>query len=174
MLSSVIAELKNSREVQKHKALFVYSVSAAVPNNTDRTVTLQIEKDGDFQCEKITGHIIAPASELGVRQASAPTDYPLVGTTVGWAEHGLSVKITDTSDRPLTSGFIPMELLLTPGYREQFYVPMPFKYLFPAASRVKLEFKNRDTQTDGGGPLYHYVSIALIGYKYAVSANQLG
>jgi hypothetical protein len=167
-LSTVITELRHQREVQKNKDLFCYTLALAIPNNSDRTATLNIENDADFICERVTGHIIAPANEFGVRVVDAETDYPLVGTVVGYAEHGLSVKITDTSDRPMTSGFIPLELILTPGYREQFNTPLPWKKLFPAKSRIKFEFKNRDTKTYGDPPtvLYHYVSLMFQGFKY--------
>lgn len=173
-LSTVLAELKHQREVQKNKDLFAYSLAVAIPNNTEQqSVTLNVENDADFVTEQILGHVIGPANEEGVRQLDAETDYPLVGTTLGYAEHGLSMRITDTSDRPMTSGFIPVELLLTPGYREQFYIPLPWKKLFAAKSRIKFEFKNRDTKTGpDGATLYHYVSIVIKGYKYVFAPGE--
>jgi hypothetical protein len=167
MKSNVLAETENLRETQKYKYTFSYGLSVAVPNDSNKTALITIEQDADFKAEKLTGHVIAPANQNGVRQTAGATDYPLVGTTAGYAEHGVSVKITDSgAGRELTSGFVPLELLLTPGYREQFYIPFPWTYFARRNTKLKFEFMNRDTATG----LYHFVSLQLKGYKYTTPA----
>lgn len=164
MQANIVAETKSFRETQKYKYTFVYPLSVAVPNNSNKTGLVTIEQDADFHVLIMTGHVIAPSDVNGVRQLDGETDFPLVGTTTGWAEHGLSVKITDTgAGRELTSGFVSLELLLTPGYREQFWNPYPVKYFARRNTKLKFEFMNRDTKPG----LYHFVTLALKGDKYS-------
>jgi hypothetical protein len=156
----------------RFKYSFTYSISVAVKNNDSKTVSLQIEQDADFFIQNITGSIIAPADVNGLRLPAQTSDFPLAGAVnaagalIGFADHGLSVKITDTgAGRTLTNGYIPLELILTPGYREQFDKPYEFKYYADRNSKLKFEFMNRDTKANVGVQAYHYVTIALKGYK---------
>ena len=85
------------------------------------------------------------------------------GTTTGFAGRGMTVKITDTgSGRDLTSGFIPLELLLAPGYGRSFQMPYPLKYFALRNSKIRFEFRNRDTESGAR----QQVDIALNGFKF--------
>jgi hypothetical protein len=169
--STVLDQLAQERAVQKFKYSYTYTVNQAVPNGGTFPVTLNIQDDADFEVQKITLSAYGPTDVNGVRSIGAATDFPLAGTTVGFADRGLQVKITDDgSGRQLTNGFVGLELFGAPGYGVQMHMPFPYKTTFKARSQIIFEFNNRDTVAD----LYHFVSIALTGVKYALGSQVVG
>ena len=175
MLRSIENEVRNLREIQKYKFNYTYTASVAVQNNTTSTITLNISHDAHILFEQMTGSVIAPSDINGIRLPTDTTDFPLpgavsaAGALQGFATAGLSMRITDVGPgRVLQNGFVPLETLLTPGYREHYFVPQPFKYFAKQDTKFKFEFTNRDTATNVSYLLYHYVTITLKGYRYEV------
>jgi hypothetical protein len=165
-MSSVFNQVANEQlhnaSVQKYKFNYSYSVSATIEAGTTTPFILAIEQDADFLIEKMTGSCYGPCDASGTPVAGA-TDFPMPGIAIGagFAGRGLSVQITDTgSSRALTSGAIPVETILTPGYGRQMYLPFPMKYFAARNSKIRFDFMNRDTQAR------HKVDIVLNGYKY--------
>lgn len=155
-------EQVNNRNVQKYKFNYTYSVNALVEASGQEPQELIVEQDADFLFEKITGSCYGPCDENGIPQAAA-TDFPMPGIAAGagFAGRGLTLQIIDSGpNRPLTSGFQPVENLLAPGYGTQFYVPYPLKYFAVRNSNIRFEFKNRDTQAR------HKCDISVNGYKF--------
>lgn len=191
MKESLLSELKNLIEVQKYKFPFAYPVSGVVPFADQATLTIDIAADAAFLCEKITMSVIGPCDSLGLRipgqgAGNQITSYPMAGTNpvntdIQYADHGLSFQITDAgSNRQFTSGNVAVELMGTPGYREQFYVALPFRYLARERAQLRFDFVNRDRIPTGSGAVpvapdttfYHYVAISLIGFKYYVPSGE--
>jgi len=155
-------EQVHNRNVQKYKFNFTYSISSIVAASAVTPFTLAIEQDADFLVEKITGSCFGPVTAAGIPVA-ANTDFPQPGIAAGagFAGRGITIAITDTGPgRDLTSGSIPAELLLTPGYGIQMYIPYPIKYFAIRNSKIRFTFTNRDTQAR------HQIDIALNGYKF--------
>lgn len=170
--ASVVKNLQMERETQKYKYNFTYTVSDAIPNSETKPVFLTIEDDADFVPQRLTISSYGPTNEYGVRQVNANTDFPLAGLSVGYADRGLQVKITDSgSGRDLTNGYVNVELFGAPGYGVQMHQPFPYNTTFVARSQIRFEFKNRDNAVSDGGTLYHFVSIAFNGWKYAVGKS---
>jgi len=165
-MSSVFNQVANEQlhnaQVQKYKYNYSYSVSAIIEPSTTSPFILAIEQDADFLIEKMTGACYAPCDTNGIPVAGS-TDFPQPGIAVGagFAGRGLTVQITDTgSSRNLTSGSIPVEAILSPGYGKQMYLPYPLKYFAARNSKIRFDFMNRDSQAR------HKVDIVLNGYKY--------
>jgi len=176
--ASIAIEAQAQIEKGKFRFPFVYNISKAVPMDSTAVATLTMERDALFLWEHLTGSVVAPADVNGIRQnGTLLTDFPLAGTTPAaasnqYADHGLSVKITDISaGRELTGGFVALETLFTPGYLEQFYLPLPWHYSCRESTKIRFELTNRDTGFTNGKALYHYVSFALIGHKIAVEGQ---
>lgn len=162
---SVAQEAAHFRSVQVNKYGFFYALNVPVANNTTLPAILTIEEDADFMVEKITGSAYGPTDVNGIRQTASATVFPLAGTTVGYADRGLTVKVTDTgAGRVLTNGFVPVETILTPGYGVAMFTPFLYKNFIRKNSKLQFDLRNRDT-TAGG--LYHFISIVLHGHKYA-------
>lgn len=157
-------EAANFRRIQQSKYAFIYVLNVPVANNTTLPAFLTIEEDADFMVTAITGSVLGPTDVNGARQVTAATIFPLAGTTVGYADRGVMAKVTDAgSGRVLTSSFVPLETILSPGYGLSLDSQYPFKYLILKNSKIQFDLRNRDT-TAG---YYHFVSIALHGTKYA-------
>lgn len=162
-MDTVQQEAAYFRKVQLNKYGFIYALNVPVANGTTLPAILTIEEDSDFLVEKFTGSAYGPTDVNGIRQTAAATDFPLAGTTVGWADRGVSVKITDSgAGRVLTNGLVPLETLLTPGYGVALFTPFNFKYYIRRNSKIQFDLRNRDSQ----GSNFHFVSIVLHGYKY--------
>lgn len=165
-------EAQDHRDKQAYRYNFTFPQSVAVPNNGQRALQIVVDADADFYAERITGSALGPATSAGVRLPIQPTDFPVVGTTVGFADRGLMVAIKDGGSRiDLTDGFVPLELIFTPGYDVgTFYIPFPFKYYVRRNAKLVFTFLNRDTRVGiapiAGATLFHFVSVALNGYKY--------
>ncbi len=164
-MDPVSIEAANFRRVQLTKYAFIYVLNVPVANNTTLPAFLTIEEDADFLVHSITGSAYGPTDVNGARQAPTATIFPLAGTTVGYADRGVMAKVTDAgAGRVLTSSFVPLETILTPGYGLSLDTPYPFKYLIKKNSKIQFDLRNRDTTAS----YYHFVSIALHGTKYTV------
>lgn len=164
VFKTVRAEQIHHREVQKYKYNFTYTVNALVNPSSTLPVFLTIEQDADFLIERITGSVYGPTDANAI-PAAANTDFPMPGIAAGagFAGRGITLQITDTgAGRTLTNGFVPAELLLTPGYGIQFHLPYPVKYFARRNSKIRFDFRNRDTQANAR----HNIDIALNGTKY--------
>lgn len=169
--ASVVKNLQHEREVQKFKYNFTYTVSDQIPNDSGKPVFIIIQDDADFVPQRITLTAFGPTDQYGVRQVNAATDFPMAGTSTGYADRGLQVKITDSgSNRDLTNGYVNVELFGAPGYGVQMHLPFPYNTTFVARSQIRFDFKNRDSVAG----YYHSVSIAMNGNKFAVGSMNVG
>jgi hypothetical protein len=171
-MEAVNNEAAHFRAIQLSKFQFAYVLNIAVANNSTLPAFLTIQQDADFKIERITGSCLGPTDANGIRSIDASTDFPLAGTAVpsgpglgAYADRGLLARITDTgAGRELTSGFIPLETILTPGYGLSKGPDFPFSYYALRNSNFRFDLRNRDTTDD----LFHFCSIVLTGYKYDV------
>lgn len=169
-MEAVALEAANFRRIQQNKFNFFYALNIAVANNNTIPAFLTIEEDSDFLIKHITGSCYGPTDVNGVRQTNASTIFPLAGTAVpsgaglgAYADRGLSLRMTDTgSGRELTSGFIPVETFLSPGYGVELNCPFPMSYFTNRNSKIRFDIRNRDTTAN----LYHFISIVFHGFKY--------
>lgn len=158
--SSIAQELLHEREVQAMKYDYIYTLSGSVPSAQTLPFNLTIEQGTDFKCLWMTMSAFSFDSDQGEE-----TDFPIPnsGGFLYWAGRGLSVMITDTrSGRQLTSGFVPIELIATPGYGMNFQHPYPLRYLFYRNTKIRFDIRNRETDTDRAN---HSFEIALKGFK---------
>lgn len=156
VFAAVAHELEQKREQQAVKWFYVYSVSGSVVGQATNPFNIIIEQGTDFMCHFMT------ASAFSYDAGNATSfPYPNSAGNTAWAARGLSVQLTDTrSGREHTSGFVPLELLGTPGYGLNFQNPFPFRNLFYRNSKLRLDVRNRDNSNRT-----HYFEFALIGYK---------
>ncbi|HEX3100395.1 MAG TPA: hypothetical protein VHQ01_01310 [Pyrinomonadaceae bacterium] len=174
---SVEIEAQDHRDKQAYRYKFIFPQSVAVPNNGQRAFQIVVDADADFYAERLTGSALGPTDASGVRLLTMPTQFPLVGASgVGYADRGLMVSIKDGGSRiDLTDGFVPLELIFTPGYDiGTFYIPFPFKYYVRRNSKIVFTFINRDKAVDPSQTpqiLYHFVSASLDGNKYLVKTK---
>ena len=161
--SAITNEVAHEREVQARKWNYTYTLSASVVGQQTLPFNITIEQGTDFQALYLTGSVYSYDSQNA-------TDFPVpnsLGSTA-WAGRGLSVDVTDTrSSRKLTSGFVPIELILTPGYGLNFQAPYPFRYFFYANTKIRFDIRNRDN-----ADRTHTIEIALNGYKVVTDPNQ--
>lgn len=175
--SAIRLEAQDHRDKQAYRYNFTFPQVVAVPNNGQRNFQIVIDADADFYAERLTGSALGPTDENGNRLVIQPTNFPYLGTTVGFADRGLMVSIKDGGSRiELTDGFVPLELIFTPGYDVgTFHIPFPFKYYLRRNSKLVFTFLNRDTPVGiapiAGATLFHFVSAALNGSKYLVSTK---
>jgi hypothetical protein len=178
--SSVQIEAQDLRDKQAYKYNFTFPQSVVVPNNGQRAFQIVVDADADFYAERLTGSALGPCDANGLRQVSQPTDFPYLGTTLGFADRGLMVNVKDGGSRiDLTDGYVPLELIFTPGYDVgTFYIPFPFKYFIRRNAKLVFTFINRDTKVAlavaplaAGATMYHFVSASLNGTKYLVATK---
>lgn len=170
MEEAVLHEALNFRRVQESKWSYFYSLNVAVANNTTFPAIINIEEDADFLFTSITGSAYGPTDIDGVRSINASTIFPLAGTAVpsgaglgAYADRGLMVQLSDTGkNRMLTSGMVPVETILTPGYGISKTVEQPFRYYALRNSKITVTITNRDTTAD----LFHFLSLTAYGFKY--------
>ena len=166
VFQSVEQEAKHWRETQEVKYNYTYAVSEVIDEASTEPMYLTIEDDADFLVERVTGSCYGPTDADGIPTV-ALTDFPMPGIAVGagFAGRGLSIRIEDVgAGRMLTNGFVPVELLLTPGYDISFHLPYPIKYFLKKRSSIQIDVRNRDTQVDAR----HQIDIAFNGFKYMV------
>lgn len=189
---AVKIEAQDLRDKQAYKYNFTFPQAIAVPNNGQRAFQITVDADADFYAERLTGSALGPCDTSGIRYAGQqsaadnpnvppqPTNFPYIGTTTGYADRGLMVEIKDGGSRiNLTDGFVPLELLFTPGYDiGTFYIPFPFKYYVRRSAKLVFNFSNRDKAAPAAVAgyntppfLYHFVSVALNGSKFLVKTS---
>lgn len=166
VFSAIAKELEHQRKVQAMKWNYTYVLNDEIDGQVTEPFYITIEQGTDFMAQWLTASAFSYSAEVGEE-----TSFPVPNSAGGveWAGRGLSVKITDMrSGRELTSGFVPFELLGTPGYGMNFQHPYPFRYLFYRNSKVRFDVRNRDNanRTAANG-CAHQFSIALNGYKIA-------
>lgn len=157
---NVAMEIAHDRERQAIKYPYVYHVSGEVTGQQTTPFNLNIEGGTDFKSIFMTGSAFSYEDTSGGGDA---TSFPVPNSLglADWSGRGLSVQITDNgSSRVLTSGYVPWELLFTPGYGLNFQGPMPFRYFFERSSQIKFDVRNRDNANRS-----HSFDIALVGYK---------
>ncbi len=177
-------EAQDHRDKQAYRYNFTFPQSVVVPNNGQRTFQIVVDADADFYAERLTGSALGPCSEQGLRAILQSTDFPYLGTSAGFSDRGLMVNIKDGGSRiDLTDGFVPLELIFTPGYDVgTFYIPFPFKYYIRRTAKLVFTFINRDTRVSTvadpthfpagvGSTMFHFVSAALNGVKYLVATK---
>lgn len=155
---TVAQQLQHEREIQAMKYDFVYTVSGEVTGQQTRPFNLTIEQGTDFKCLWLTASAFSFEGDQG-----DDTDFPIPnsGGFLYWAGRGLSIQVTDTrSGRQLTSGFVPLELIGTPGYGMNFQNPYPLRYLFYRNTKIRFDVRNRDNSDRS-----HQFEIALKGFK---------
>jgi len=175
---AVQIEAQDLRDKQAVKYNFTYPQTVVVPNNGQRSFQIVVDADADFYAERLTGSALGPCDTNGLRLTSQPTNFPYLGTTVGFADRGLMVNIKDGGSRvDLTDGFVPLELIFTPGYDVgTFYIPFPFRYFVRRNAKLVFTFLNRDTKVGiapetVGSQLFHFVGASLNGYKFLVGTK---
>jgi hypothetical protein len=154
--SSIAQEVAHEREVSAMRWPYIYEVDGSIAGQATSPFVLTIEQGTDFKCEELT------VSAFSYNGAVA-TSFPIAnsGAVAWWAGRGLSVKITDTrSGRELTSGYVPLELIGTPGYGMNFQRPYGFRYFFYRNSKLIFDVRNRDLATRT-----HSFAFALKGWK---------
>jgi len=161
VFASLANEVEHEREVQAMRYSYIYGIADTIAVQTTAPFILTIDQGSDFKCLAIT------ASAFNY-DAAVATDFPIpnsLGSTA-WAGRGLSVMMTDTNaGRDLTSGFIPFELIATPGYGLNFQNPYAFRYYFRRNNKIRFDVRNRDGIPPHGLRAAHQFAIALLGYK---------
>jgi len=153
---AIANEVAHEREVQSVRWNYTYVLNDEIVGQQTLPFSILIEQGTDFHCKLLT----ASAFDYDSQNA---TDFPIPNSagSTAWAGRGLSLRIVDTnSSRELTSGFVPFELLGTPGYGMNFQRPYPFRYFFYRNTRIRFDVRNRDNSDRT-----HAFSIALNGYK---------
>lgn len=169
---AIIAELKSLAETQLVKYDFVLSGTLAVPNGGSASLILNVEQDADFLIEEMTMALYGPTDVNGIPiAAGAQTNFPTpaVGGPIQVATRGVTCQLQDTGPGRFLIPFqTPCELIATPGYGSQFYIPWKSRYLALRNSKLQFIFQNRDSalNTTPAVLQYHYVEVALHGKKY--------
>jgi hypothetical protein len=156
VFAAIANEVTHAREVQAMRYTYIYGFADEIIGQQTLPFILTIEQGTDFHCLWLTASCFSYDDQ-------ADSDFPIpnsLGVTA-WAGRGLSVAITDSnSGRELTSGFLPMELIATPGYGLNFQKPYPFKYHFYRNNKIRFDVRNRDNANRT-----HQFAFALLGYK---------
>lgn len=158
VFAALANEVEHDRSVQAMKWNYTYVLNDSIVGQQTLPFNIQIEQGTNFKAYWLTASAFSYDGEDA-------TDFPIpnsLGVTA-WAGRGLSVRIVDTrSSRELTSGYVPLELLGTPGYGLNFQHPYPFRYFFYPNTLIRFDVRNRDNSDRT-----HYFHIALNGYKIA-------
>jgi hypothetical protein len=156
------------RDAQIVKYQFSYPINVVVPNNKQRAGNFTVDQDADFLAQIMTGKLIGVTDVDGKQLPAEPTDFPAVGTLLGWSQSGLQMSIKDGgSGYELTEGFINCETMLTPGYGSEFNSPLVWEFYVRRNSKLVFNFANRDQATPTVAPaLYHFVALGIHGKKY--------
>lgn len=156
VFDAIAKEVEHDRELTAMKYNYTYTLSDSIVGQQTLPFFITIEQGTDFSCKWILGSAYS-------YDTVHDTDFPIpnsLGATA-WAGRGLSLQITDTrSGRNLTSGFVTLETLLTPGYGLNFQQPYPFRYHFYRNTKIRFDIRNRDNANRT-----HYFDIMLNGFK---------
>lgn len=134
--------------------------------------------EADFRIQFLSGACQGPVNAAGLRVNGA-TDFPAPGTTTGYAERGLELRIIHLSHsgRELSQtrqmlnasatvirDFLPVENLLTPGYGYgPFFRMRPFEYFLPRGETLRIDVRNQDNAAGGNN---HRIDIAVLGHIF--------
>jgi len=171
----VAIELETAKKIQRVKYWYTYTITDTIPNGGTRPLFLTVEQDADFHMYEVTTSAHGPVNEDGTPispDTDKVTDFPFPGLpatgATAAAARGLTVRITDTgAGRELTSGEIPVELIGTPGYGQQLYIPFKLKYLALRNTKLRFDVRNRDLAVGASAQdEFHEVSFGLHGYKF--------
>jgi hypothetical protein len=164
----------------------VESREAAVNRSVITRAILEAEEDADVHFTRMTGSVIAPVdsngqwvgTDIGLDGAFLPAGVDsgrmTGGLSMSIANHSTGVTLTSRYQDPqvgatLLNDFIPVELMLTPGYGFTFYKPYPFDYFLPRNQKMLFLFRNRDRQGAAGevqdSDYFHRITICLIGQR---------
>lgn len=181
----IIQEELHFRKVQLNQYSHAYHVTAFCPveataANRDiiTRAILEAEEDADVHFTRISGSCIGPVNQDGQSVGAAVPAFLAAGVTAGRADRGVSVCISNWSTgqnltgryqdpqagATLRNDFVPVELLLSPGYGFTFYRPYPFDYFLPRTQKILFEFRNRDSR-EGFDQFGHRISVCLIGQR---------
>jgi len=156
VFDAIAKEVEHDRELTAMKYNYTYTLSDSIVGQQTLPFFITVEQGTDFSCKWILGSAYS-------YDAAVDTDFPIpnsLGATA-WAGRGLSLQITDTrSGRNLTSGFVTLETLLTPGYGLNFQQPYPFRYHFYRNTKIRFDIRNRDNANRT-----HYFDLMLNGFK---------
>lgn len=156
VFDATVKEVQHERELTAMKYNYTYTLSDSIDGQQTLPFFITIEQGTDFACKWILGSAFSYDTQND-------TDFPIpnsLGATA-WAGRGLSLSITDTrSGRNLTSGFVPLETVLTPGYGLNFQQPYPFRYHFYRNTKIRFDVRNRDNANRT-----HNFEIMLNGFK---------
>lgn len=156
VFDAVSKEVEHDRKLTAMKYNYTYTLSDSIVGQQTLPFFITIEQGTDFSCKWLLGSAFS-------YDAVNDTDFPVpnsLGATA-WAGRGLSLQITDTrSGRNLTSGFVTLETILTPGYGLNFQQPYPFRYHFYRNTKIRFDIRNRDNVNRT-----HNFEIMLNGFK---------
>lgn len=175
------------RKAQLNQYSHAYHVTAFCPCEVDTAnrniitrAILENEEDADIHFTRMSGSVMSPVDINGQRETTAVPTFLAAGVTAGRNDRGQSVRITNLSrgidltarfqdpqaGATLRNDFIPLELLLTPGYGTSFYKPAPFDYFLARNEKLLFEFRNRDILAGVDPETYGArVSMVLIGQR---------
>lgn len=164
-----------------HTTVFCPAGAATTSRNIITRAILEAEEDADVHFTRLSGSCIGPVDSAGQLSAFDVPAFLPPGVTAGRAERGVSMALTNLSTgvsltsryqdpqtgATLRNDFVPIELLLSPGYGFTFYKPYPFDYFLPRNQKLLFEFRNRDNNAagEGGGAFGHRISVCLIGQR---------
>lgn len=157
VFNAVDHQVQHDRDQQVVRWNYTYYVAGTVAAGATLPFNLTIEQGTDFKSNYMSGSAYAYDTATG---SSFPV--PNSSGLTSWAGRGLSVQITDTrSGRTLTSGYVPFELIMTPGYGMNFQHPYPFRYFWYRNTKIQFDIRNRDQ-------ISQEFAIALNGFKELV------
>jgi hypothetical protein len=141
------------------------------------TLLFRIEEDAHFRIDAVTASVYGLVKwdttknfqqQSGAKFVTGLTRYPFPGDTDGFAERGVSVKVSDLSKdtRELMSDYTPMEILFPPGYGVHIAEPYLYGYVLEKRHTLRLDFQNRDFTSTAGQDNFHVVKIAFTGRKF--------
>ena len=145
--------IDRERALQSRRWNYTYVVSGSVVGGQTIAYDMNIEQGTDFKGKVMMGRAYSYTD-------AATTSFPWPGAT-DFAMSGLMVNITDSNaGRSLTSGFVPFECMMSPGYGIGLYQPLQWPYFLYRNSKLRFDIRNTDNSTRT-----HSFSILLNGFK---------
>lgn len=164
--------------LQRVKAPKAFTITSFIPNGGSRSIIF-LPPDGDFLLSFVSGSAQGPVTAAGLRIAAGATTFQAPGTTTGYAERGLQIRVYDASsaNRQLNGPsenfalsvaaqkqWMPVGDFLTPGYGfKPFFRMLPFRYLIEKGGQLNIDVQNLDT---GGADQFHRLDMNFLGYMY--------
>jgi hypothetical protein len=173
-LNPIKNQLDTIAKIQRVKYHYSYTVAGIIANGSSLPLTINVSNDADFHLEQLTisarGPVNSDGTPIGTGDTTGETgasEFPNPENS-NRANAGLFMSILDQgAGRQLISGEIPIQLIGTPAYGTQFYMPFKMNYLAMKNSSIVFTIRNADlAQTSGSSQQYHSIEIAMHGYKY--------